>query len=76
MMKHPQYIHPTPHLAAAAPSLLEACELAIFYLAPYATGDSELRAARLLRDAVEQAHGNLPLPAPVNIEPPIVMATP
>ncbi len=46
-----------PQLLAAAPTLLEACKLALFYLAPYATGESELRSARLLRDAVQQAHG-------------------
>ncbi len=48
---------PAPQLLAAAPALLEACKLALFYLAPYATGESELRSARLLRDAVQQAHG-------------------
>ncbi len=47
---------PTPQLLAVAPTLLEACELALFYLAPHATGESELRSARLLRDAVQQAH--------------------
>ncbi len=47
---------PAPQLLAAAPALLEACKLALFYLAPYATGESELCSARLLRDAVQQAH--------------------
>ncbi len=57
-MQDPFWAHtPAPQLLATAPALLEACKLALFYLAPYATGESELRSVHLLRDAVQQAHG-------------------
>ncbi len=56
-MNHPQCPPPALQLPAAAPALLEARKLALFYLAPYATAESELPSARLLPDAVQQAHG-------------------
>jgi hypothetical protein len=66
MMDRIEAAHPTAQLLSAAPALLEACELALFYLAPYATGRSELHAARLLRDVVLQARG------PVRAHPPLL----